>query len=75
MLLRPLGAGLVLSAALLAVGCSTCHKCGKSTIASAPPCCPPPAPPCCPPGGGIPPPPPGVSSGYAPPVVSVPFQH
>jgi hypothetical protein len=71
MLRRILGAGLLLSAVLLASGCS-CHKCGKSTVTSAPPCCPPPAPPpCCPPGGPIPPPP-GVTSNFAPPVVAIP---
>src|SRR5579872_6887962 len=67
---RLLGAGLLLSAALLATGCA-CHK-GCKSVASAPPCCPPPAPPpCCPPGGGTIAPPP-VSSGFAPPVVSIP---
>jgi hypothetical protein len=68
---RFLGAGLLLSAALLASGCA-CHKwCGKCS--SAPPCCPPPAPPCCPPGGvGTIPPPPVGTSNFAPPVVSIP---
>jgi hypothetical protein len=63
--------GLVAAAVLLTAGCSACHKCGHSSVASASPCCPQPAP-CCPPGGAIPPPP-GVSgSGYAPPIVSIP---
>jgi hypothetical protein len=71
MLRRILGAGLLLSAALLTTGCA-CHKCGRSSVASAPPCCPAPPPPCCPtPGGTIPPPPAGFSN-YAPPIVSIP---
>jgi hypothetical protein len=44
MILRPLCAALVLAAALLAAGCSCCHKhCGPA-VSSAPPCCGPAAP-------------------------------
>jgi hypothetical protein len=72
MSLRFAAGGLLVAIALLATGCTSCHKCGKTT-ASASPCCPPPGPPpCCPPGSTIPPPPIGVGSNYAPPVVSIP---
>ena len=83
MKLRDLGAGLALSAALLAAGgCSCCHKhcCPAPAVSSAPPCCgaPIPAPPpCC--GAGAPvavpaaPVPVGTVSGapYTPPVAVI----
>jgi len=56
MMFRSAFAGIILSA-LLAVGCSCCHK--KPACSTCPPGSP------CPPGSSIPPPPPaGTSSGF-----------
>jgi hypothetical protein len=80
MKLRYLCAGLVLSAACLAAGCSCCHKhgCPAPAVSSAPPCCPGPVPapaPCCPPGapGAVVPAPVGTVSGapFTPPVGAI----
>ena len=47
MFMRPFGAGLALTALVLASGCSCFHKhgCPAPTVTGAPPCCPPGAPP------------------------------